>query len=329
MRTALVTGGSGAIGPALVHRLADDGWSVRVLVRKPPPPRLLPDSAQVILGDIADVDAIRAGVAGASHVFHLAARLHINSPGSALAGEYRRTNVDGSRLLAEAAAAAGVDRLVFFSTIAVYGATVPGELLNEDSPASAQSLYAVTKREAEDHVLAIRRGDGTPLATVLRLAGVYGSRIKGNYRQLVQWLRRGVFVPVGTGANRRTLVFDHDVADAAIAAALHPAAAGRVYNVTDGSVHTFREIVSVICDELQRRPPRVHVPIPVARSCARAFDAGLALGGRRSMAGPMVEKLIEDMAVDGSRLQHELGFKPRYDLRAGWRAAIPRIVREV
>jgi nucleoside-diphosphate-sugar epimerase len=78
----------------------------------------------------------------------------------------------------------------------------------------------------------------------------------------VRWLRRGVFLPVGRGVNRRTLVYEEDVASAALLAAVHAAAAGRIYNVTDGEVHTFREIAAVICDVLDRRPPSWHVPIP-------------------------------------------------------------------
>ena len=67
---------------------------------------------------------------------------------------------------------------------------------------------------------------------MLRLGAVYGSRIKGNYERLVRSLVRGRFIPVGYGANRRTLVYDKDVARAAVLAAIHDAAAGKIYNVS-------------------------------------------------------------------------------------------------
>jgi nucleoside-diphosphate-sugar epimerase len=327
--TALVTGATGVIGPQLVRRLAGVGFGVRVLARRPPAPGLLPSAVEVVTGDISDGDVVRKAVEGATYVFHLAAKLHINNPSASLAGEYRNTNVEGARIVAEASRDAGVSRLVFFSSIAVYGPTTPGEVLHEDSPALATSLYGSTKCDAEEILLSMRRrSDDEPLAVILRIAGVYGSRIKGNYRELVRWLRRGVFVPIGPGFNRRTLVYEEDVADAALLAAMHPAAAGRIYNVTDGDVHTFREIVAVICDVLDRRPPDLHVPTSVARVCARVLDSGLSLVGRTGMAGPLVDKLVEDMAVNGRRIQDELGFRPRFDLRNGWEATIPRLIHD-
>jgi nucleoside-diphosphate-sugar epimerase len=326
---ALVTGATGVIGPQLVRRLIEDGFRVRVLARQPPALGLLPANVEVVNGSITDAEAVRQAVAGVSHVFHLAAKLHINNPSKSLAGQYRTTNVDGARNVAEAARNAGVSRVVFFSSIAVYGPTMPGQVLHESSPALATSLYGSTKREAEEILLSIRRqSDGEPLAVILRIAGVYGSRIKGNYRELVRWLKRGVFVPIGRGENRRTLVYEEDVADAALLAAVHPAAAGRIYNVTDGDVHTFREIVAVICDVLDRDPPGLHVPASLARVCARVLDSGLSLAGRTGMAAPLVDKLVEDMAVNGRRIQDELGFRPRFDLRNGWEATIPRLIHD-
>jgi nucleoside-diphosphate-sugar epimerase len=329
MSTALVTGATGVIGPQLVRRLAGDGFGVRVLARRPPAPGLLPSAVEVVTGDISDGVVVRKAVEGATYVFHLAAKLHINNPSASLAGEYRNTNVEGARIVAEASRDAGVSRLVFFSSIAVYGPTTPGEVLHEDSPALATSLYGSTKCDAEEILLSMRRrSDDEPLAVILRIAGVYGSRIKGNYRELVRWLKRGVFVPVGRGENRRTLVYEEDVADAALLAATHSAAAGRIYNVTDGDVHTFREIVAVICGVLDRRPPGLHVPTSVARVCARVLDSGLSLAGRTGFAAPLVDKLVEDMAVNGRRIQDELGFRPRFDLRNGWEATIPRLIHD-
>jgi nucleoside-diphosphate-sugar epimerase len=326
---ALLTGATGVIGPRLARLLVDNGFRVRALARRAPPQGLLPQGVEFVGGDILDAERVASAAAGADYVFHLAAKLHINNPSSALEGQYRMTNVQGTRIVAEAARDAGTRRLVFFSSIAVYGPTMPMQVLDEGSPTFAGSLYAVTKREAEEVLLSMQRpSDGEPLAAILRVAGVYGSRIKGNYRELVRWLRRGFFVPVGSGDNRRTLVYENDVADAALLAALHPAAAGRIFNVTDGDVHTFREIVAVICDVLDRSPPRLQVPTALARASARVLDSGLTLAGRSGIARPLVEKLVEDMAVNGRRIQEELGFRPRFDLRNGWEATIPRLLHD-
>ena len=324
-RTALVTGATGVIGPELIRRLMGRGYRVRVLTRRPVPAGLLPRGVEDVIGDITDRDAVMSAVDGCHVAFHLAARLHVNDPGPEIATDYERVNVGGTRLLAEAAARAGVGRLVYFSSISVYGSSTPPEILDEDSPAEPASLYARTKRQAEE--LLLGAGQNTPLcdAVILRVAGVYGPRMKGNYVHVVRALRRGLFVGIGDGANRRTLVHVDDVAEGAIAAAEHERAPGRIFNLTDGSVHTFAEIVEAIAEALGRKPPRRHLPLTLVEPAARTVDGAIALAGRAPKVMPLLSKMTEDIAVRGTRIQDVLGFRPSVDLRAGWRDTIARL----
>ncbi len=180
-----------------------------------------------------------------------------------------------------------------------------------------------TKLAGEQVVLAARGADGAPLGVVLRLAAVYGSRVKGNYSRLVTALARGRFVPVGRGENRRTLVHEQDVAAAVAVALAAEAAAGQVYNVTDGEVHTLREILAAICAGLGRPAPRWALPVWPVQTAARAGDGLAKLFGRPlPVSSAMLEKYLEDVAVDGSRMMRELGYCPAYDLQAGWRDAV-------
>ena len=103
---------------------------------------------------------------------------------------------------------------------------------------------------------------------MLRLGAVYGAQVKGNYRRLLSALARGRFVPIGSGRNRRTLIYDKDVARAALLAVCHPDAAGRVFNVTDGEVHTMATIVRTLCTALGRRPPCLTLPAGPVRALA-------------------------------------------------------------
>jgi UDP-glucose 4-epimerase len=160
-------------------------------------------------------------------------------------------------------------------------------------------------------------------AVVLRLAAVYGPGMKGNYLRLLHALQRGRFAFVGHGDNRRTVVHVDDACAAAQLAAFHPEAPGRAFNVTDGAVHSVREIVLAICAALGRRAPRWHVPARPARAAAWAVDRAFRLAGRRSPIGPdAIAKLLEDVAVCGQRITRELGFTPRLGLEAGWRATV-------
>lgn len=319
---ALVTGATGVIGPTLVRRLLAEGYRVRVLLRRTPPPGVVPEdvapeNVERLQGDITDSAALDEATQGADVVFHLAAKLHATGTGAELRDEQRRVNVEGTRNLVRAASAAGVQRLVHFSTINVHGPSRPPEVLDEDSPIRCDSWYAETKLQSEEIVLA-ESG-----AVVLRLAAVYGPRMKHNYPRLVRALDRRRFMHVGSGENRRTLVYEEDVAAAAVLAAEHPRATGRVYNVTDGRVHTMNEIVSTICKALGRRPPRLHLPVPLLWTCAAVAEYTVGMFTPRfPLNRQLVAKLVEDVAVSADRIQKELGYRPQYDLLRGWRATL-------
>jgi UDP-glucose 4-epimerase len=319
----LVTGAAGVIGPLLVQALLEQGHRVRVLVRRELASGQLPATVEAVKGDVADPTTLDQAVAGVDAFLYLLVKLHINSTDRAVASEYRRVNVEATEKLLAAARAADVSRVVYFGSICVYGPSAPGVILDEDSAIAPDTLYAETKAAAERAVLDANRESGEPLGVVLRLAAVYGSHMKGNYPRLVRALRKGRFRHIGTGANRRTLVHEMDVVRAALLAAEHPDAAGKLFNVTDGSVHTIGEIVDAICAALGIRAPRFHVPERPVRLMAGTIESVFRLAGRRAPIGRgTVDKLLEDVAVSGTRLQTELGFVPRIGLAEGWREAV-------
>jgi len=187
--------------------------------------------------------------------------------------------------------------------------------------------------------------DGQPLGTVLRLGAVYGSRIKGNYERLTralagnlgtrsQFLRklghvpRLPFIPVGNGLNRRTLVYDKDVGRVAALTVSHPAAAGRVFNVSDGEFHTLNEIIESICSALGRKAPRFSLPVGPTRAFVGLIEKGSnAIGLNPPVTREMIYKYTEDIAVSSQRIHTELGFKPQYDLKTGWEETVEEMRR--
>lgn len=318
----LVTGATGAVGPRVVASLAEAGFGIRTLSLDPAPQGLWPEGIETQLGDITDRSVVHSAMRGIDVVIHLAALLHIVNPPPLLQLEYGRINVGGTAAVVEAACQAGVGRIVFFSTIAVYGDSAGG-VLTEESPTRPDSFYAHTKLAAEKIVLAAKRSDGQPLGTVLRLGAVYGARIKGNYRRLLIALARGRFAPIGPGTNRRTLLYDKDAGRAAALAAVHPDAAGRIYNVTDGEIHTMNAVIGILCEALGRRPPRLELPVNVIRGLAGILEDGARICGLSSpVVRATIDKYTEDAAVEGRRFCEELGFVPRYDLAAGWRETV-------
>ena len=325
----LVTGATGAVGPCIVDALYRSAYRIRTLSLDAPPPRLWPDGIEdVRIGDINDEAAVASAMQDVDAVIHLAALLHIVNPPDALRDLYLKVNIGGTCTVIDAAIKAHVKRVLFFSTVAVYGQT-GGRIVNEETPPRPDTFYARTKLEAEQIVLSARNVMGEPIGTVLRLGAVYGSRIKGNYRQLVTALNRGWFLPVGRGQNRRTLIYDRDVAHAAILALQHPTGAGRLYNVSDGRFHTMQKIILTMCGALGRNTPPFSLPAGMVRTMAGIVEDGAKLLGLKSpIVRSTIDKYTEDVAVESRVIQEELGFIPVYDLAAGWRETIQEMRRD-
>jgi UDP-glucose 4-epimerase len=326
-RVAFVTGATGAIGPAVVRELQERGYTVRVLSRTPPAAGLLSAGVDVVLGDLSDCASLRAGSDGADVVIHLAALLHQFAPHSPeLTERYRQVNVMGTKHVVQEALATGVRRLVFLSTIAVYGPT-NRVLADETTRPQPDTPYGRTKLDAETLVLNAR-DQAAPIGVVLRAAAVYGPRIKGNYRTLAEAVARGRYVPIGRGDNRRTLVHERDLARAVAVAADHPSACGAVFNVSDGQPHRLSEIVDAMYRANGSVPPRLRVPVTIARPLAFAGDVLSRISGLRlPITQDALNKYLEDVAIDATRIQRVLGFIPAIDLDTGWQDTMAAVRR--
>lgn len=322
----LVTGATGAVGPAVVKELRERGYRVRSLSLDGPPGEW-PADVDVRTGDITNKDDVESAMTGAGSVIHMAALLHRTNVSEDMYPDYERINIDGTMAVARAAIAQGVGRIVFFSTISVYGPSGK-RVLTEESPVSPDTIYARTKLAGEAIVLGARDNTGNPIGTVLRLAAVYGANIKGNYRSLTDYLAKKRFIPIGKGENRRTLVHDEDVARSAVLALENPAAAGKVFNVSDGQFHTMREIIAAICKALGRKEPSLYMPECLVRPLVKALVRFTRLTGLKSpFSLDMIDKYTEDLAVDASRIRAVLGFQPKYGLWEGWTEVIREMRR--
>ena len=176
-----VTGATGSIGPAVVRRLVADGWEVRAFARRPAPEGVLPREVIFVRGEISDESALRRLLGGVTAVHHLAGRAHVPSTPSAAAA-YSQVNIDGLRTTVSVARAMNVSRFVYYSSTSVYGATEGAAPADEQTQIRPTGAYAESKAAAEEIVV----GTFGDRATVLRLAAVYGPRLKGNYLRIVE-----------------------------------------------------------------------------------------------------------------------------------------------
>lgn len=305
-QTPLITGATGFVGSVLVDALCD-----RALRRALRQPAAEARTGDVVVGDIgADTDWSTA-LEGVDCVVHLAARTHVMEEHAAdpLAA-YRRINVDATRNLARQAAVAGVRRFVFLSSIKVNGEFTTTRPFSEHDAPRPRDAYGVTKRDAETALRQI--GDETGMEIViLRPPLVYGPGVKGNFLRLLRTIARGVPLPLASVNNRRSLVYVGNLADAIIACMDAPAAAGKIWLVSDGEDVSTPALIGKLAAAMNRSPRLLPCP-PVL------LQLGAALIGKHAA----VSRLTGSLVIDTSRLRRELDWSPRYSLDQGLNATV-------
>ncbi|WP_081616998.1 SDR family oxidoreductase [Thioalkalivibrio sp. ALJ2] len=307
----LVTGATGFVGGAVVQRLAAEGRLVPVAgcrrsVSAPEGAELAVTSS---LGPEADWSGVLQGVEA---VVHAAARVHVMEDDAAdPLAEYRRANVEGTLALARQAAQAGVRRFVFVSSIKVNGEqTAPGSAFSAaDAPAPVDP-YGVSKAEAEAGLFALGRETGMEIV-VVRPPLVYGPGVGGNFARMMQWMARGVPLPLGAVDNRRSLVGLDNLVDLLVTCLEHPAAANRVFLAGDGEDLSTTGLLRRVAAAMDRRARLVPFPPALLRASARAV-------GR----GEMARRLLDSLQVDISHTRETLGWEPPVSVDEGLRRAV-------
>lgn len=300
--TVLVTGANGFIGRALCDALAVSGRGVRRAVRMPVPG--LPDA--VAVGDIGLDTDWRAALAGVSGVVHLAARSHVlRETATDPLAAYRQINVSGTERLARSAAAGGVRRLVFVSSVKVNGERTEERPFTEDGAPRPEDAYGVSKWEAEQALSRIAAGTGLEVV-VLRPPLVYGAGVKGNFLRLMNLVARGMPLPLASVENRRSLIYLGNLVDAIVKAIEAPRAAGKTFLVADGQDVSTPNLVRGLAAALGVQPRLLSFPLAPLRLAA-------TLAGR----GAEFARLTGSLQVDSSRIRRELGWEPRYSLTEG------------
>lgn len=305
--SVLVTGAGGFVGLRLCARLAAAGYTVKAAARRDSAAlaAITPAAHILRVGDIGPGTDWQAALAGVDMIVHLAARAHVmRDRASDPLAEYRRVNVAGSERLARAAAAAGVSRLIYMSSIKVNGeSTVDAPFCESDAPAPLDA-YGRSKWEAEQALSRIAAETGLAV-TVLRPPLIYGPAVKGNLARLIGWIERGLPLPFASIVNRRSLIYLENLIDATLAVMRHPAP-GRLYLVSDAHDLSTPQLIHALARGLDKTPRLLAFPPSLLRLAG-------ACTGQRDAVG----RLVGSLQIDASRIAAELGWRPAHDPEQG------------
>lgn len=313
-QTALVTGASGFLAPAVCAGLLTAGMEVRGLVRDGPAPK----GVEPFRSDLRDRASLRQALRGVTAVVHLAGRVHwMPSRGATPADElaaFRAHNVHGTRNLLEEAASAGVANFVHVSSVKAV-ATVSDSPLTEESHPAPTDPYGVSKLESEAVVREVASAHGMQ-ASVLRLPLAYGPGVRANMLRLFRAVDRGALLPFGGVHNRRSLLFSGNFAAAVLAVLRVRGAGTEVFFVSDGEDVSTPQLVRLIAAALGRPARLLPFPAVPGRAVAHLCDAVSEMLPLPFGAAAL-QRLTGSLQVDISRIRSLAGYSPRFTLAEG------------
>jgi nucleoside-diphosphate-sugar epimerase len=306
----LVTGANGFVGLAMLQRL--NAMSSVQAVGSVRRAAGLTGSKVVEVGDLSLQTDWSSTLAGADAVVHLAARVHVMQNTAAdPATAFRTVNMDGTLNLARQAAAAGVKRFVFISSVKVNGeSTPPGRAFAEADAPNPQDAYGQSKHEAEQGLRQLSADTGMEVV-IIRPPLVYGPGVKANFAALMRAVQRGWPLPLGAVHNQRSLVALDNLVDFIITCITHPQAANQTFLVSDGQDLSTTDLVRGMA-QAAGVPARL-LPVPVW-----ALQAGASL----LCKGDAVRRLCGNLQVDISKARSLLGWVPPVSVEEGLRRAM-------
>ncbi|KUO09460.1 oxidoreductase [Streptomyces sp. DSM 15324] len=312
----MVAGASGFIGSHLVRRLAEGGHRVRALVREGSDRTVFEGvDVEIVTGELGDPESLDRAVAGVRHVYNCAGMSADWGPWE----DFQRINIDGSRNLVEAAHRAGtVERFLHVSTTDVYG--YPVTPCDESAGFNDIGLpYNRSKGLGEQAVRETARRLGLP-CTVVRPVSVYGPRSKDFVIEIATQLLKGQMVYIGGGNVPAGLIYVDDLVDGMIAACRSEAAVGKVYNLRDPDLTTWREYIDALAEGLGVKKPAVNLPSPVARGVATVSErlyGVLGVKGRPLLTRHAVSLFDRDQSYPVNRASDDFAFKSEVGFREG------------
>lgn len=301
----VVLGGSGFVGGRLTPLLMQQGYPVHIadIQRSDAFPELWTDC------DVTRLESLRKAAAGAGVVINLAAA---HRDDVRPLSRYDQVNVEGARLVCEAVREAGIQKIVFTSSVAVYG--FQPKPVDEAGPFEPFNAYGRTKLEAEGVYRAWAEEDPSRSLVIVRPTVVFGEGNRGNVYNLLHQIASGKFLMVGAGKNVKSMAYVGNVA-AFLAHTLTLGSGIHIYNYVDSPDMNTRDLVAHIRRSLGKSPNAPHLPRSIAMAGGHLLDAAARISGRTfPISALRVRKFCESTQFRAERVAHT-GFVPPYSLR--------------
>ena len=263
------------------------------------------------IGDIDEISNWQDCLGGVECVVHLANRAHVmNEQSSNPLALYRKVNTEGTLNLARQAAAAGVKRFIFISSIGVNGAeTFANPFSSKDVPAP-HTFYAISKHEAEIGLKVVAAETGMDVVIICSPL-IYGPNAPGNFGSLIRWLKRGVPLPLGAIRNKRSFVALDNLVDLIMRCIVHSAAANHTFLVSDAEDLSTTDLLCRMGCAMGLPVRLVPIPTSIVRGC-------IALSGK-SVLG---QSLCGSLRVDIRETLNLLDWFPPISVNDGLRRAM-------
>ncbi len=266
----------------------------------------------VEVGDLEANTDWSLALIGVSSVVHAAARVHVMKDQSAdPLAEFRRVNVAGTLNLAQQAAAVGVKRFVFISSIKVNGElTQIGQPFTEKDRAAPVDAYGISKYEAEVGLRRVAEETGMEVV-IIRPVLVYGPGAKGNFLSMLHWLHKGIPLPFGAITNARSLVSLDNLVDLIITCLHHPAAANQTFLVSDGEDISTTQLLQYTASAMGVSSRLMPVPALMIQVAAKLLGKG-----------EVAQRLCGNLQVNISKARQLLGWVPPISVKEGLQRAV-------
>jgi nucleoside-diphosphate-sugar epimerase len=301
---ALVTGSSGFVGSHLVRILAERGWRLTAVSRelREVPPNGVTTVCLPLMGNVSGwqqaFDSVQC-------VVHLAACAHQVRPSARTASTFREVNVDGARFVAERAASAGVRRFVFVSSIKVNGEGENDRQYRASDDPKPQDDYARSKLDAELMLKEVCLRNSMEL-TIIRPPLVYGPGVRANFQRLMRLTNLGIPLPLGSIANRRSLIGVWNLVDFIETCMKNPHAAGRTWLVADGEDLSTPALIRKLALLMRVRTSLFSVSPAILRGVANSFGFGKEMS-----------RLCDSLLIDLEPVREQLHWRAPVDVDTG------------